>query len=117
MQVVRVDLETVLRYAEELERTLEGGSQSERKAFLAGLIEMIIVDDRRIEIEYRLPVRPEMDTQPSVLHSTGSGGDERIRTADLRVANAALSQLSYIPGTSVGRLSVPGSSVPETVNR
>ncbi len=26
------------------------------------------------------------------------GGDERIRTADLRVANAALSQLSYIPG-------------------
>ena len=26
------------------------------------------------------------------------GGDDRIRTGDLRLARAALSQLSYIPG-------------------
>ena len=30
--------------------------------------------------------------------STKDGGDEQIRTADLRLARAALSQLSYIPG-------------------
>lgn len=30
------------------------------------------------------------------------GGDERSRTADLRVANAALSQLSYIPCGGAG---------------
>src|SRR3990170_5151991 len=28
---------------------------------------------------------------------TSAGGDERIRTADLLVANEALSQLSYVP--------------------
>jgi len=28
---------------------------------------------------------------------TGSGGDEEDRTPDLRIANATLSQLSYVP--------------------
>jgi hypothetical protein len=30
------------------------------------------------------------------------GGDEEDRTPDLRIANATLSQLSYIPGEQVG---------------
>ena len=29
------------------------------------------------------------------------GGDDRVRTDDLRLARAALSQLSYIPGNSI----------------
>jgi hypothetical protein len=36
-----------------------------------------------------------------------SGGDEGIRTPDLRRAKAALSQLSYIPGRTLPRVSGP----------
>ena len=32
----------------------------------------------------------------------GISGDDRDRTGNLRVANAALSQLSYVPGDSMG---------------
>ena len=38
---------------------------------------------------------------PTSTRPENPGGDERIRTADLRVANAALSQLSYIPTKAV----------------
>ena len=38
-----------------------------------------------------------------------TGGDERARTADLLVANEALSQLSYIP---TGRFDLTGSPGP-----
>ena len=98
-EVFQVDKETVLSYVRDLKKVLETGSLS-RKAFLAGVIKRIVVYDDGAEIEYRLlqPRKQEKDELlPAVLHSVDSSGDERIRTADLRVANAALSQLSYIP--------------------
>ena len=99
-QTFQVDKETVLSHVRDLKRVLEQGSLSERKAALAGLIERIVVYEDKIEIEYRLPQSRHQNNDellPPVLQSVASGGDERIRTADLRVANAALSQLSYIP--------------------
>ena len=95
----QVDKKTVLSYVRDLKRVLAKGSLSEQKMFLAGVIKKIIVNDGEIDIEYRIP-QSEPDRAeilPPVLESMLSGGDERIRTADLRVANAALSQLSYIP--------------------
>ena len=35
-------------------------------------------------------------------------GDEGTRTLDLRIANATLSQLSYVPMTANHRTSLPG---------
>ena len=100
----QVDKETVLSYVRDLQQVLETGSLSEQKMFLAGVIKRIVVYDEGIEIEYRLPQPRKQEKDellPAVLHSVDSGGDERIRTADLRVANAALSQLSYIPTKAV----------------
>ena len=99
-EVFQVDKETVLSYVRDLQQVLETGSLSEQKMFLAGVIKRIVVYDEGIEIEYRLPQPRKQEKDellPAVLHLVDSGGDERIRTADLRVANAALSQLSYIP--------------------
>ena len=99
-EVFQVDKETVLSYVRDLQQVLETGSLSEQKTFLAGVIKRIVVYDEGIEIEYRLPQhgRQEKDELlPTVLHSVDPGGDERIRTADLRVANAALSQAELRP--------------------
>ena len=52
----------------------------------------------------KLPVLPNsVASKPCVVEFSlllGSGGDEGIRTPDIRLAKAALSQLSYIPITS-----------------
>ena len=96
----RVDKQTVLAYVRDLEKVLQEGSLSEQKMFLANVIEKIEVHDKELVIEYRVPLPKSQKEEillPQVLHSAKSGGDERTRTADLRVANAALSQLSYIP--------------------
>ncbi|MCK4394148.1 hypothetical protein KAX17_14700 [Candidatus Bipolaricaulota bacterium] len=72
-----VGLETILAYAKDLKRTLKLGTLQERKAFLAGLIKEIRVDQENVEIEYQLP-RPIEKTEeplPSVLQSVVSGGE------------------------------------------
>ncbi len=43
------------------------------------------------------------------------GGAEGDRTPDLRIANAALSQLSYGPGTSTGKPERSGPDAPFTI--
>ena len=40
----------------------------------------------------------------------GSGGDEEDRTPDLRIANATLSQLSYVPDTPNYNFSVANAA-------
>ena len=78
-EVFQVDKETVLSYVRDLKKLLETSSLSERKAFLAGVIKKIVVDDEGIEIEYRLP-QPERKENdeflPTVLHSVASGGGD-----------------------------------------
>lgn len=72
----KVDLERVLRYAKRLKQTLKMGTFQERKAFLAGIIKKIVVDEKTIQIEYRIPTPKERTEEilPSVLTSVTSGG-------------------------------------------
>ena len=71
-----INPQAVLTYAKELKQTLKLGSLQERKAFLAGIIKEIRVDEENVQIEYRIP-SPQQKTEeplPSVLHSVTSGG-------------------------------------------
>ena len=59
----------------------------------------IVVDKNTVKLYYNIPVPPDgkrIETV-GVLPVEPFGGDRGIRTPDLRDANAALSQLSYIP--------------------
>ncbi len=49
---------------------------------------------------YRGRVRTRMPAREAVLSSQGGGGDEGTRTPYLSDANAALSQMSYVPQTN-----------------
>jgi site-specific DNA recombinase len=72
---------------------------TEHKAFLRSFVKGVTVDGNHVRIEYRLPLPSSIGRKraESVLPIVTPGGDRGIRTPDLRDANAALSQLSYIP--------------------
>ena len=98
-KLLLADAQWVLRFGKDLRTTLRTGSFEEQRAFLESIIKEIRVDKDRVDIEYHLP-SPQEETEgiePSVLHSFTSGGGERIRTANLCVANAALSRLELRP--------------------
>ena len=74
--IPKVDIERVLHYAKGLRQTLRTGTFQERKAFLAGIIKEVTVDDENVKIEYRIPTakkRTEEVLAP-VLTSVTSGG-------------------------------------------
>ena len=78
---------------------LEEADFTERKTFLRSFIKRIVVNKKQVTIYYNLPIPPEEKKKQSVevLPIVTPGGDRGIRTPDLCDANAALSQLSYIP--------------------
>ena len=75
---------------------------------------------RRHSAHRQRPARPNRASQNAPRYkefrvpASGPGGADRVRTDDLRLARAALSQLSYSPFSSVGqstdRSGHPGSS-------
>ena len=94
-----IDAETVKSYAEDLKSLLEEADITESKAFLRSFIKRIEINKSEGVIQYKLPVPPNWSDRQSVgvLPIDNIGGDRGIRTPDLCDANAALSQLSYIP--------------------
>ena len=94
-----VDAEIVKSYAEDLKSLLKEADITESKAFLRSFIKRIEVNKSEAVIHYNLPVPPHRSDMQSaaVLPIDNYGGDRGIRTPDLCDANAALSQLSYIP--------------------
>ena len=94
-----VDAEIVKSYAEDLKSLLEEDDITESKSFLRSFIKRIEIDKSEAVIHYNLPVPPHRSDMQSagVLPIDNHGGDRGIRTPDLCDANAALSQLSYIP--------------------
>jgi hypothetical protein len=69
-----------------------------------------------IETVHRKPARLQQRTLTADSQPGGPGGADRVRTDDFRLAKAALSQLSYSPGTDrtplmvgLGRLELPTS--------
>ncbi len=78
---------------------LGGADFIERKAFLRSFVRRIEVNKDTVTLHYKLPVPQEgkKEEEMAVLPIDTLGGDRGIRTPDLCDANAALSQLSYIP--------------------
>ena len=97
--VEKVDIEAVREYAKDLKNLLEESEITERKAFLRSFVGRIVVNGDEVRIEYRIPVPKNSveSIEVEVLPIVTLGGDRGIRTPDLCDANAALSQLSYIP--------------------
>ena len=94
-----VDTEIVRSYAEDLKGLFQEADITESKAFLRSFIKRIEINESEGIIHYMLPVPSHRGDMQSVgvLPIDTYGGDRGIRTPDLCDANAALSQLSYIP--------------------
>jgi site-specific DNA recombinase len=95
-----VDIEMVKTYAEDLRSLLADVDFIRRKTFLRSFVKRITIERDTARIQYRLPMPSEnqkKEQSEEVLPIIPFGGDRGIRTPDLCDANAALSQLSYIP--------------------
>jgi hypothetical protein len=95
----QLDIDTVRSYVIDLRKLLDESEVAQRKAFLRSFIKKIVVDKDIVKLYYHVPVPPDdklMETV-GILPIDTPSGDRGIRTPNLRDANAALSQLSYIP--------------------
>ena len=84
-------------------------------AVLSNALAFVTVDTEGVLIEYRLRRYSKEETEDlgsSVLSAVGSGGGERIRTANLCVANAALSRLELRPHKKKRTSSGAGTRTP-----
>ena len=112
-RVEQVDAATVKAYARDLRSLLEEADFTERKAFLRSFIKQIEVNKKQVTVYYNLPMPQDVQSreQVGVLPIDTLGGDRGIRTPNLCVANAALSQLSYIPLNSIlAKLKIQGQA-------
>jgi site-specific DNA recombinase len=95
----QLDTNAIRSYAADLWVILEESEVAQRKAFLRSFVKKIVIEKDSVKLYYNLPVPPQgrkMETL-GVLPIDTPSGDRGIRTPDLCDANAALSQLSYIP--------------------
>ena len=84
------------------------GELTETRAFVHSFVKEVEVKPGKAAIVYSIPTpedspigeadAAEVALNGRVRSSVRHGGDRGIRTPGLRIANAALSQLSYIPG-------------------
>ena len=72
-------------------------SLREHRIALKAFLKRIVKDGDLVAVLYTLPIPPAAAATTPVLDSVQFGGDRGTRTPNLRIANAALSQLSYIP--------------------
>jgi hypothetical protein len=94
-----IDIDAIRSYVMDLQKLLDESEVAQRKAFLRSFVKKIVVENDTVKLHYHVPVPPDgkrMETV-GVLPMDTPSGDRGIRTPDLRDANAALSQLSYIP--------------------
>ena len=103
--VQHVDAETVKSCAQDLKSLVEEAYFTQSKTFLRSFVKRVTIEGNKAKIQYRLPMPPDgkMTQYVGVLPINTLGGDRGIRTPNLCDANAALSQLSYIP-TSTGQI-------------
>jgi hypothetical protein len=94
-----INREDVVTHLVEFQQLLATGSLGEQRTVMRAFVERIEKDGENIIVHYTLPVPPALASpQPTaVLDSVRLGGDRGTRTPNLCDANAALSQLSYIP--------------------
>ena len=109
------EVETIAAYATEMRDFLVESELTERRAFIESFVKEIVVMPGDALMRYTVPlpddsflagsVTERVALDGAVLTSVKSGGDRGTRTPNLGIANAALSQLSYIPTRRV-RVSV-----------
>ena len=101
------DMDTITAYARDMRDFLLKSDLTESRAFIRSFVKEINVAPGRAVIRYSIPM-PEDSRIPGkdveeialaapVLSTVRYGGDRGARTPNLGIANAALSQLSYIP--------------------
>ncbi len=93
------DLELVTGYVKDLRSLLQEGTLAEKKSFIRSFVKKIEVAGNKLLLSYTMPLPQggKSEERVGVLYSVHYGGDRGIRTPNLCDANAALSQLSYIP--------------------
>jgi site-specific DNA recombinase len=91
----------IAQCVDDLRNPLDESIIAERKSFIRSFVKEIKVTGDEVLLTYTMPLPPEvtLEEKTPVLYSVHPSGDRGIRTPDLRDANAALSQLSYIPIT------------------
>ncbi len=93
-----VDVDQVKSYCSDLRSLLSEIDIVKSKAFLRSFVEKVVIEGNKCAIRYKLPVPATwQESEDLVLPTEPSSGDRGIRTPHLCDANAALSQLSYIP--------------------
>ena len=78
-------------------------SLREHRIALKAFLKRIVKDGDLVAVLYTLPIPPAAAATTPVLDSVQFGGDRGTRTPNLRIANAALSRLSYIPKPCASR--------------
>ncbi len=101
------DVNTIAAYAKDMSEFLNESELTERRAFIETFVKEIVVMPGDAILRYTIPMpddspipgrnAEEMVLNGSVLSTVNNGGDRGTRTPNLGIANAALSQLSYIP--------------------
>ena len=106
-RVILDEVDTITAFARDMSDYLVKSSLTESRAFIKSFIKEIAVAPGKATIRYTIPMPsdsriPGKDTEEvalrsPVLSTVHDGGDRGTRTPNLGIANAALSQLSYIP--------------------
>ena len=99
--------DTIAAFAAEMSEFLKTSELTETKAFVGSFVKEVVVKPGRAAIVYSIPTpedspiggadAAEIALNGRVMNSVRHGGDRGTRTPNLGIANAALSQLSYIP--------------------
>ena len=100
-------VETITAFAQNMSEYLKTSEVTESRAFIRSFVKEIEVRPGRAVIHYTIPTpedspigggdAAEVALNGGVMSTVQHGGDRGTRTPNLGIANAALSQLSYIP--------------------
>ena len=103
--------ETIAAFAADMSEFLRTSHLTETRAFIRSFVKEIQIGPGRASIVYTIPMpedspvgesdTAELALTDGVRSTIRGGGAEGSRTPDLRIANAALSQLSYSPRTVI----------------
>ena len=100
-------METITAFAKDTSEYLKTSQLTESRAFIRSFVKEIEVRPGKATIHYSIPTPEDSPIEGGnaaevlfnggVMNMGGGGGDRGTRTPNLGIANAALSQLSYIP--------------------
>ena len=106
-RVLLDNAETIAVFARDMSEYLESSDLTETKSFIRSFVKEIVARPGRATINYTMPIpgdgasglrdASDIALRSPVINTVPACGDRGTRTPNLGIANAALSQLSYIP--------------------